>query len=76
MNREDFIAELINYYEDFTEENTPKRVKAYKLVLTDDPDYDYNELWLQVLKNHTSFKFAPTPAHLLQLIKNKYESFF
>ena len=74
MNRTEFIEELIDYFEDFTPENTPKRVKAYELVLSDSIDYD--QLYMLMLKNYKSFKYAPTPADLLQILKNRYQSFY
>lgn len=72
MNKEQFILELINLFDDFTEKNTPARVKAYDFILKD--DFNYDELFKKTLENYQTFKYAPTPAQLLE-IKNKKKTF-
>ena len=72
MNKEQFILELINLFDDFTEKNTPARVKAYNFILKD--DFNYDELYKKTLEHYQTFKYAPTPAQLLE-IKNKKKTF-
>lgn len=72
MNRDEFLQFLIETYEDFTEKNTKPRLKAYKAILKN--DFNYEELFKKTLENYQTFKYAPTPAQLLE-IKNKKKTF-
>lgn len=72
MNKNDFIRKLISIYEDFTEKNIKSRTEAYCLALDD--DLDFEKIFKYLLKEHESFRFAPTPAFILKVIIPKIKA--
>lgn len=68
MNRDEFFKFLIETYDDFTEKNTKARLKAYKLVLDEGINFDI--LHKKTLENYQSFRYAPTPAQLLNILRD------
>ncbi|MBR5304920.1 MAG: hypothetical protein IKU37_08870 [Candidatus Gastranaerophilales bacterium] len=79
MNRKEFCEKITSYYDDFTEKNTLPRLEAYCIVLDEIEEYlkkkydelDYDWLIKEILKNHENFRFAPAPAVLFKLVKEK-----
>lgn len=71
MDKKEFIKKMSELYEDFNEKNIKARTEAYLIVLNDEIDYD--KLWKDLIMSYESFKYAPTPAHLLKLIKIKWD---
>lgn len=62
MNKQDFFNKLIELYEDFNEHNIKSRLEAYNLILQDKVIIDFNKLYIDLLKEHNTFKYAPSPA--------------
>lgn len=71
MNKKDFIKKLLEIYEDFTERNTKARTEAYMIAL--DHDLDFDKIYKMLIKEYQSFKFAPTPAYIINVIVPKVE---
>lgn len=72
MNRQEFIEKLVITYEDFNEKNLKARQEAYCIALED--GLDYEKIFKYLLKEHESFKFAPTPAYILKVIIPKIKA--
>lgn len=69
MNKNEFIKELIQLYDDFTEKNKIARIKAYNVVLKGDINYDC--IFVNLMQTYKSFNFAPSPAHLFELVEKE-----
>ena len=69
MDKQMFLDELVNLYEDFTEKNITPRLKAYNLVLVG--NIDYSRLYKKLIQTYKSFSFAPSPAVILKIEEDK-----
>ena len=77
MNREEFIEELVNLYDDFTEKNIKNRQRAYMTVLPETLEGGtYDDIFKKLLENYESFCYAPTPAYLVKLLPKKYNPYY
>lgn len=65
MNKQEFYDKLINLYDDFNDKNIEPRFEAYNTVLGEYNNFD--KLYLDLLKEHSTLKYAPSPALLYKL---------
>lgn len=68
MDKQMFLDELVNLYEDFTEKNITARLKAYNLVLIG--EIDYARLYKKLIQTYKSLSFAPSPAVIFEIIED------
>ena len=68
MNKQTFLDELVNLYEDFTEKNITPRLKAYNLELVG--NIDYSRLYKKLIQTYKSFSFAPSPAVIFEIVED------
>lgn len=68
MDKQMFLDELVNLYEDFTEKNITPRLKAYNLVLVG--NIDYSRLYKKLIQTYKSFSFAPSPAVIFEIVED------
>ena len=68
MDKQMFLDELVNLYEDFTEKNITPRLKAYNLVL--EGNIDYSRLYKKLIQTYKSFSFAPSPAVIFEIVED------
>ena len=68
MDKQMFLDELVNLYEDFTEKNITPRLKAYNLVLVG--NIDYARLYKKLIQTYKSFSFAPSPAVIFEIVED------
>lgn len=68
MDKQMFLDELVNLYEDFTEKNITPRLKAYNLVLVG--NIDYSRLYKKLIQTYKSLSFAPSPAVIFEIVED------
>jgi hypothetical protein len=68
MKREEFLKKLFLMYPcSFNKDNMRLWLDAYKLVLPE--QYDYESLFVKIIKEHNSTAYAPAPSLLIEWVK-------